>query len=65
MDGKDKIVRILIAKDSNVENAKVEQFRTYQRNGVTVRVAIGVTQEVPLWVAELAKEVGDIDTIIY
>jgi len=60
----EKFVKIYIAKDSNPENAKVEQFRVYQKDGVTVQVAIGKTQEVPFWVAEIAKEVGDIDEII-
>lgn len=57
----DKFVKIYIAKDSNPENAKIEQFRYYQKDGVTVAVAIGKTQEVPEWVAKIAKEVGDID----
>lgn len=57
-------VKIYIAKDSNVENQKVEQFRYYQKDGVTVAVAVGKTQEVPYWVAVIAKEVGDIDDFI-
>ena len=60
---KEKLVRIFIPKDSNPENAKVEQFRYYQKDGVTVAVAIGKTQTVPEWVAKIAKEVGDIDEI--
>ena len=55
---------ILIPADSNVENSKKEQFRYYQRDGVTVRVAIGEQQEVPEWVAKRAKEVGDIANYI-
>ena len=54
---------IIIPNDSNKENAKKEQFRYYQKDGVTVAVAIGKTQIVPRWVADIAKEVGDIDEI--
>lgn len=54
-------VRILIAKSNDPDLSKVAQFKVYQKDGVTVQVAIGKTQEVPLWVAQLAKEVGDID----
>ena len=60
----EKSVKIYIPKDSNVENAKKEQFKYYQQDGVTYRVAIGKTQEVPMWVAESAKRVGDIDDIL-
>ena len=41
-------------------NKDNEQFRDYQRDGLTVRVAIGMIATVPLWVAERAKEIGDI-----
>lgn len=51
---------IIIPADPDPENAKKEQFKVYQKDGVTVQVAIGQKQEVPLWVAELAKRVGDI-----
>ena len=61
---KEKWVKIFIPMDSNTENAKVEQYRVYQKDGVTVNVAIGKLQEVPLWVAEIAKEVGDISEIL-
>ena len=57
----EKLAKISIPRDSNPENAKVEQFRYYQKDGNTVAVAIGKSQIVPLWVAEIAKEVGDID----
>ena len=60
----EKMVKIYIAKDSNQENAKVEQFRYYQKDGVTVAVAIGKMQEVPEWVGKIAKEVGDIEEIL-
>lgn len=61
---KEKMVKVYIAKDNNPENAKVEQFRYYQKDGVTVAVAIGKIQEVPEWVGKLAKEVGDIEEIL-
>lgn len=51
---------IIIPADSNENNAKKEQFRDYQLDGQTVTVAIGVKQEVPEWVAKIAKEVGDV-----
>lgn len=41
-------------------NKDKEQFKFYQRDGVTVQVAIGLMATVPLWVAERAKEIGDI-----
>ena len=55
---------IIIPADSNKENAKKEQFNYYQLDGQTVRVAIGVKQEVPEWVAKRAKEIGDITDYI-
>ncbi len=58
---KQKKYYIIINKDSDQDNAKKEQFRDYQRDGETVMVAIGVKQEVPQWVAERAKEVGDVE----
>ena len=60
----EKLVKIYIPKDSNQENAKVEQFRYYQKDGVTVAVAIGKIQEVPEWVGKIAKEVGDVEEIL-
>lgn len=60
----ERICRILIPRDGNPENAKKEQFVYYQRDGVTVQVAIGKTQEVPEWVAKRAKDIGDIDDYI-
>ena len=47
----EKYVTILINPDTNEENAKNEQFKVYQKDGVTVQVAIGKKQEVPVWVA--------------
>ncbi len=55
---------IVIPEDSNKENAKKEQFRYYQKDGETFRVVIGVQQEVPEWVAKLAKEIGDVTDYI-
>lgn len=55
---------IIIPADSNKENAKLEQFSYYQRDGETIRVAIGVKQEVPEWVAKRAKEIGEITDYI-
>ena len=55
---------IIIPADTNKDNAKKEQFYYYQRDGETVRVAIGMKQEVPEWVAKRAKEIGDITDYI-
>ena len=55
---------IIIPADSNEENAKKEQFRVYQKDGQTFRVAIGVQQEVPEWLAFRAKEIGEISDYI-
>lgn len=41
-------------------NEDKEQYKLYQKDGVTVQVAIGLMAEVPLWVAEIAKDIGDI-----
>ena len=51
---------ITIPPDSNEENAKKEQFRIYQKDGETFKVAIGKSQEVPEWLAKRAKEIGDV-----
>lgn len=50
--------RIYIGED--VLNGDKEQFKLYQLDGVTVQVAIGKFAVVPLWVAQRAKEIGDI-----
>lgn len=55
---------IIIPVDQNKKNAAKEQFRIYQKDNVTVQVAIGVKQEVDPWVAELALKVGDITDYI-
>lgn len=55
---------VIIPADSNEENAKKEQFKVYQKDGQTVRVAIGVQQEVPEWLAKRAKEIGDVSDFI-
>ena len=57
---KQKKYFITIPADQNAENAKKEQFVYYQRDGETVRVAVGMNQEVPEWVAKRAKEIGDV-----
>jgi len=57
---KEKRAEIVISTDPLNEN--VEQFKIYQRDGETVQVAIGYMANVPLWVAERAKEIGDIKT---
>ena len=49
---------ILIPEDPI--NKDKEQFKTFQKNGVTWEVAIGKMAKVPLWVAERAKEIGTI-----
>lgn len=49
---------ILIPEDPI--NKDKEQFRTFQRDGVTIEVAIGKMATVPLWVAVRAKEIGTI-----
>lgn len=51
---------ITINGDTNEENAKKEQFKVYQKDGETIQVPIGRSVEVPEWLAELAKHVGDI-----
>ena len=55
---------ILIPKDSSATNAAKEQFKIYQRDGQTYRVAIGVQCEVPEWLAKRAKEIGDVSDYI-
>ncbi len=55
---------IIIPADTNPDNAKKEQFCYYQKDGETIRVAVGVKQEVPEWVAKRAKEIGDITDYI-
>lgn len=53
---------LLIPKDK--DNVDAEQFKVYQKDGETVRVAIGVQQEVPQWVAERAVVAGDVENYI-
>lgn len=53
--------RAIINIPADPLNKDKEQFKFYQRDGFTVQVAIGKMAEVPLWVAERAKEIGDID----
>lgn len=49
-------VKIQIETDSL--NAEKEQYKVFQLNGETIEVPIGILVEVPLWVAERAKEIG-------
>ena len=58
MKEKEKKYFIIIPADQNEENAKKEQYTYFQRDGETYRVAIGVKQQVPDWVAKRAKEIG-------
>ena len=51
---------ITINADSNEQNARKEQFRVYQLDGETYQVPIGMSVEVPEWLAKRAKEIGDI-----
>ena len=52
----EKKVRILIPEDQN--NRGKEQFKIFQKDGVTYEVAIGIVAQVPEWVAIRAKEIG-------
>ena len=59
---KEKLVKIFIQQDSL--NAEVgEQYKFYQKDGITVQVPIGTLVEVPEWVATRAMEIGEIDKI--
>ena len=60
----EKYVKIFIPKNTNPDIAKLEQFKVYQRDGVTVQVPIGVIADVPKWVAYIALDVGDISEIL-
>ena len=52
----EKKAQILIPEDPF--NKGKEQVKQFQRDGVTVEVAIGQKVTVPLWVAVRAKEIG-------
>ena len=60
----EKYVKIFIPQNTNPDIAKLEQFKVYQRDGVTVQVPIGKICDVPKWVAEIALDVGDIVEIL-
>lgn len=60
----EKTYYLIIPADSDKENAKKEQYKIYQRDGITVQVAIGVKQEVPEWVAKRAVKIGDVSDYI-
>ena len=56
-------VRIITIDKLEGDDKNVEKVRVYQKDGVTAQVAVGVPQKLPedlFWVAERAKEVGDI-----
>ena len=55
----EKKCKILIPEDQN--NKGKEQYKTFQHNGVTLDVPIGMYVEVPEWLAVRAKEIGLID----
>ena len=54
----EKKATIMIPKDGDEDNAKKEQYKIFQRDGVTIQVPIGRYVDVPLWVAVRAKEIG-------
>lgn len=56
-------VRVITIEKLEGDDKNVEKVRVYQKDGVTVQVAVGIPQKLPedlFWVAERAKEVGDI-----
>lgn len=56
-------VRIITLEKLEGDDKGAEKVRVYQKDGVTVQVAVGIPQKLPpelFWVAERAKEVGDI-----
>lgn len=59
MENKEKEVYITIPDDPL--NKGYEQFKVYRRDTQTVRVPVGMANvKVPLWVAEIAVQAGDI-----
>ena len=59
--------RIITISKMEGDEKGTEKVRTYQTDGVTVQVAVGVPQRLPeelFWVADLAKEIGDINDFI-
>ena len=56
-------VRIITLEKLEGDDKGAEKVRVYQKDGVTVQVAVGIPQKLSqelFWVAERAKEVGDI-----
>lgn len=56
-------VRIITLEKLEGDDKGAEKVRVYQKDGVTVQVAVGIPQKLPqelFWVAERAKEIGDI-----
>lgn len=58
MNNKPQTATILIPEDT--ANPGKEQTVLFQQDGVNIQVKRGVFAEVPLWVAERAKEIGEI-----
>lgn len=59
---KEKTAKIIIPEDPS--NRGKEQYKYFQRDGVTVQVPIGKAVDVPEWVAVRAKEIGLISDFI-
>lgn len=60
-------VRIITLGKLEGDDDNVEKVRLYQKDGITVQVAVGVPQKLPeslFWVADRAKEIGDITSWI-
>jgi len=58
----EKKCKILIPEDPN--NKGKEQVKTFQHNGITMDVPIGMYVDVPEWLAVRAKEIGLINDYI-
>lgn len=60
-------VRIITIGKLEGDTNGSEKVRVYQKDGTTVQLAVGVPQKLPpelFWVAERAKEIGDIESWI-
>lgn len=53
--------KYFITIPANTEESKGRQFFYYQNDGKTVQVPVGMSVEVPEWLAKRAKDIGDID----
>ena len=56
-----KTKKFFITIPTNTEETKDRQFMYYQKDGQTIQVPVGMSVEVPEWLAKRAKEIGDID----